>query len=52
MVIFYLYGNQPIRKETYFDSVGWQETIELDTNEFLEVTWENSPVEVELVIKH
>lgn len=46
----YLYNNKPVREdETFSNTTSWLQWLCPRT--FPEVTWENSPVEVELKIK-
>lgn len=47
----YLYENEPKKCNIYFKPGEWETSIQLDANKFPEVTWENSPVKVELIIK-
>ena len=44
----FVYGEEPIRYHIYFDSRKPYDSIMLDSKEFPEVTFENSPQEVEL----
>lgn len=50
----YLYTEKPIKGDTFFYLMSWKKSIRIDDDDkFPEITWENSPVEVEieLVIK-
>lgn len=52
----YLYNERPVREDSRYEKgtfysgyfYGEYPSIRLDKNEFLEVTWENSPQQVEL----
>lgn len=46
-----LYAEKPIKKERYFESVPGTRTFTISCLLFPEVTFENSPVEIELKIK-
>jgi hypothetical protein len=48
----YIYTNRPIRKEVCFNpATAYESVMGLPWNSFPEVTFENSPMEVELVLK-
>lgn len=40
----YAYSNRPVKENTFFEGGDF---LELDSNEFPEITWENSPVEIQ-----
>lgn len=47
----FLYYAEPIRRSNGFEEPVTLESFEIDSDLFSEVTWENSPMKVELKIK-
>lgn len=46
-----LYKGKPSRYDGFFDNDSYYSAIYLDSHLFPEITWENSPQEIEITIK-